>query len=74
MTRGEGQRFGDSGAVQFAWSARRALLRAAEAVDLWLGRRRQRRSLLALSDHLLKDIGLNRGEAAREARKPFWRA
>jgi len=42
-------------------------------VDSWLERRRQRRSLLGLSDHMLKDIGVTRGEALREGAKPFWR-
>ena len=48
----------------------------AVVVDLaegWAERRRQRRALMMLSDALLKDIGLGRGEAAREAMKPFWR-
>ena len=33
---------------------------------------RQRRELEALSDHLLKDIGLSRVDAEREASRPFW--
>ncbi|MFQ5936311.1 MAG: DUF1127 domain-containing protein [Acidiferrobacterales bacterium] len=32
----------------------------------------QRHSLLELEDHLLKDIGLSRTDALREARRPFW--
>ena len=40
----------------------------------WAERRRQRRALLALDDHALKDIGLSSAEAWREGRKPFWRA
>lgn len=40
----------------------------------WVERRRQRRALLGLSDALLKDIGVSRADALREARKPFWRA
>lgn len=40
----------------------------------WLARHRQRRQLNAVSDHLLKDIGLSRADIAREARKSFWRA
>lgn len=42
-------------------------------VGVWLERRRQRRALLELSDHLLKDIGISRVDAWQEARKPFWR-
>jgi uncharacterized protein YjiS (DUF1127 family) len=34
-------------------------------------RRRQRQSLANLNDHLLRDIGVSRSEAAREARKLF---
>jgi uncharacterized protein YjiS (DUF1127 family) len=34
---------------------------------------RQRRALEALNDDQLRDIGLSRGEALREAAKPFWR-
>lgn len=39
----------------------------------WTERRRQRRALLALDDHLLQDIGLSRADAVREGRKPFWK-
>jgi uncharacterized protein YjiS (DUF1127 family) len=35
---------------------------------------RQRQALRALDDRLLRDIGLTRAEAEREARKPFWQA
>jgi uncharacterized protein YjiS (DUF1127 family) len=47
---------------------------------LWLAalarfydRYRQRQELAELSDHLLKDIGVSRDEALREAGEPFWR-
>ena len=33
--------------------------------------RRQRRALMALDDHMLKDIGVSRAEAARIAGKDF---
>ena len=33
----------------------------------------QRRTLLEMDDHLLKDIGISRGDALREGRKSFWR-
>ena len=44
------------------------------AIEGWTERHRQRRALLALSDHALKDIGLNSADAWQEGRKPFWRA
>ncbi|MEE1673916.1 DUF1127 domain-containing protein [Agarivorans aestuarii] len=41
---------------------------------LYQARRRSRRALLALSDDLLKDIGLSRAQAVAEGGKPFWQA
>jgi len=41
----------------------------------WIARARQRRALAEiaeLNDHLLKDIGLTRDQALREAGKWFW--
>ena len=40
---------------------------------LWLQRRRERRQLAGLSDHVLKDIGVSRADTDGEARKAFWR-
>jgi len=34
--------------------------------------RAQRRELLGLSDAMLKDIGISRADAQREANRPFW--
>ena len=45
-------------------------------IGLWLARSRQRRHLRELAewdDYLLKDIGVSREAALREAAKPFWR-
>jgi uncharacterized protein YjiS (DUF1127 family) len=42
----------------------------------WIGRSRQRRrlgELAELDNYLLKDIGVSKDEAFREAAKPFWR-
>jgi uncharacterized protein YjiS (DUF1127 family) len=36
--------------------------------------RRSRRSLADLDDHLLRDVGLSRAEARREAARPAWDA
>ncbi|UKJ74585.1 DUF1127 domain-containing protein [Azospirillum brasilense] len=43
-----------------------------DTVATWNERRRQRRALEALPDHLLQDIGLSRADAVTEADKPFW--
>ncbi len=41
----------------------------------WLGRQDQRAALREIADdpHLLRDLGLTREQALREAAKPFWR-
>ena len=52
----------------------RAMLAGGRTAAPWLRRRRQRRDLLQLNDRLLRDIGIERGAARREAQKPFWRA
>lgn len=38
----------------------------------WHELARQRRALLALNERMLKDIGITRAEAEREASRPFW--
>jgi uncharacterized protein YjiS (DUF1127 family) len=43
-----------------------------DTVLLWLERRRERRALAALSDHMRKDLGLSRSDAGRESGKRFW--
>jgi uncharacterized protein YjiS (DUF1127 family) len=49
-------------------------VRVAEVLLTWIERTRQRRELGRLSDHMLKDIGLNRSDVEAEVTKPFWRA
>lgn len=58
IRRGEAASFGRS---LIAW------LRAAAE------RRRQRRALAMLDDHLLRDIGVTREQVLAEARRPPWR-
>lgn len=50
----------------------RAVVRAADTLATWQERRRQRRALETLPDHLLNDIGVSRADAGYEADKPFW--
>lgn len=50
------------------------LCRAREALAGLLLRRRGRRELLELDERLLRDVGISREQAQREASKPFWRA
>ena len=38
----------------------------------WRHRAVQRRALQAMSEHMLDDIGLTRGQVEREAAKYFW--
>jgi uncharacterized protein YjiS (DUF1127 family) len=52
------------------------LLSWMETVRAWSARGHERRALRELTeqldDHLLKDIGISREQALREASKPFW--
>ena len=44
-------------------------------LEFWIDRSRQRSQLgelAELNNYLLKDIGVSREEAMREAEKPFW--
>jgi uncharacterized protein YjiS (DUF1127 family) len=49
-----------------------ALAHAILVLLRWHELARQRRTLAAMDDHVLKDIGLTRVDAHREARRPFW--
>src|SRR5262245_58056641 len=58
------------------WRRKEPVHPVAAAVALiarWLETARQRRVLAALDDRLLRDIGITRVDAMREAEKPFWR-
>ena len=48
------------------------LRRLLEVLFVWQDRASQRRALQQLDDRLLADLGLGRGDVAREASKPFW--
>lgn len=47
---------------------------AIATLRLWARRRHDRRDLLRLDDHMLRDIGLDRSRADQMATRPFWRA
>ena len=53
-----------------------AVGRISRTIARWIARSRQRRALREIAertdDYLLKDIGVSRAEAFREADKPFW--
>jgi uncharacterized protein YjiS (DUF1127 family) len=60
--------------VDLRSAVRRGLIKIAEAFLAWHDRARERRALIELSDHMLRDIGISRAEACREAARPFWRS
>ena len=51
-----------------------ALARLADVVLSWQDRAAQRAALARMDARILKDIGVTRSEALREARRPFWQA
>jgi uncharacterized protein YjiS (DUF1127 family) len=59
-------------AARLAAAFARAVLNAADTFCLWTERYRQRRALVRLSDHMLKDLGLSRSDAGQESGKRFW--
>ena len=60
--------FGRSIRPHGAWVA----ARIRRLVGLWLTRRRERLALAELDERLLRDIGIDRVTAMREAERPFW--
>jgi uncharacterized protein YjiS (DUF1127 family) len=58
-----------AGAAQAAW-----WVRASDVLARWLDASRSRQTLDELDEHLLRDIGLTRDEARREASKFFWQS
>lgn len=49
-----------------------SLLRVISMIELAVERRRSRLALMEMSDAQLKDIGVSRSQAFREANRPFW--
>ncbi|MFN8759851.1 MAG: DUF1127 domain-containing protein [Tagaea sp.] len=60
--------------VAAASALKLALLATLAALILWQERSRQRAHLAELPDEILKDMGMSRGDALREAGKLPWRA
>lgn len=50
----------------------RVAVQFAVIVTQWDMKSRTRRHLARLDDHMLRDIGVERGTARTEARRPFW--
>jgi uncharacterized protein YjiS (DUF1127 family) len=50
-----------------------AIGRIPHTMRVWSERAASRRALAMLNDHLLRDIGLTRGDVERELMRPFWR-
>ena len=69
--RESGQRLGPWSELSGALTGR--IRPVAEAVGIWVERKRTRRRLSHLSDHMLQDIGISRTDMTQEAEKPFWR-
>jgi uncharacterized protein YjiS (DUF1127 family) len=53
--------------------ARSLLMAVLVSIDAMAEKHRSRNVLSGLSDEQLKDIGLSRADAFREASRPFWR-
>ena len=47
--------------------------RVVDGVLAWQERARQRHTLAALDDYLLRDMGITRADVSAETGKPFWR-
>jgi len=64
---------GLQGSLELLGMLRTAAGRAVDQLLVWTERARSRRSLLALDDRMLHDIGIDRATAEHEAAMPFWR-
>ena len=47
---------------------------ATAMINVWRWRRRERRTIGRLDDHMLRDIGLDRFTAEQIGARPFWKA
>ena len=60
--------------VDLRSAVRRGLARLGQRLLAWHDRARERRELMELSDDMLRDLGIPRDEARRQAARPFWRS
>ena len=51
---------------------RRIVIKCLRTLVIWQERSEQRHALAELNERMLKDIGVNAGDAYKEMRKPFW--
>ena len=63
---------GRSVAESLATAFAAASIRVFDGLFAWQRRAADRRALLVMDDHLLRDIGLSRADIEAEASKPFW--
>ena len=59
-------------AMRSSGSRGSALMHVVSMIETVVQRRRSRLALMELTDAQLKDIGISRSEAYREANRPFW--
>jgi uncharacterized protein YjiS (DUF1127 family) len=65
----------DHALVRFAAPRGTRLLRSILArLAEWRRRSEQRATLAGMNNRMLKDVGISRADAVREASKPFWQA
>lgn len=69
---GLGRRFRSTARLSLA-SPMQVLVYLSDVLAAWERRARERRMLAEMSTHMLKDLGISRGDAVRESSKPFWR-
>ena len=58
--------------IPFDIGFRRRSDQLVQLLMLWNQRQRQRQDLAELDDHFLRDVGISREAAEREAARPFW--
>lgn len=62
----------EQGRFGAGWAARPSASGLLLRIHRWRELHRQRRELERLSDEMLKDIGISRVDALREAQRSFW--